>query len=95
MIIIKKIGSKQLHSQGLDDQIIKFDRENMVPILALKGISFPEEKRRKGFEVDGTFHLAFDQDGQLVGYLEYCPDWNDVKAIYISSMQIAPIYRNT
>jgi hypothetical protein len=95
MIIIRKIGSRQLHACGLDDQVIEFDRENMGPILALRGIPFPEEKRRKGFSSEGTFHLAIDQNENIVGYLEYCPDWNDAAAIFICSLQIVPPYRNT
>jgi len=94
-MIIRKVASSQLHARGLDDEVIAFDKVNMGPILEAKGIPFPEEKRRKGFEGEQTFHIAFDPEERIVGYLEYGPDWNDAEAIYISSLQIAPAYRNT
>ena len=95
MLQIRTYNSRELVAAHLDDQIIEFDKENMAPILAEKSIPFPEEKRRKWLENDATFHVAFNEKGSVVGYLQYGPDWNDTDAIYILSVQIAPSVRGT
>lgn len=95
MLQIQTYNSRELVASHLDDRIIEFDKENMAPILAAKNMPFPEEKRRKGFENDATFHVAFNEEGCVVGYLQYGPDLNDTDAIYISSVQIAPSVRGT
>ena len=95
MLQIRTYNSDELSARQLDDQIVEFDKENMAPILAAKNMAFPEEKRRKGLENNATFHIAFDEEERIVGYLQYGPDWNDKNAIYISSVQVAPSLRNT
>ena len=95
MLKIRTYNSRELVAAHLDDRIIEFDKENMAPILAAKNMPFPEEKRRKGLESNATFHVAFNEEGYVVGYLQYGPNWNDTDAIYISSVQIAPSVRGT
>ena len=95
MIDIQTYDSHYLHDQRLDDQIIEFDKKNMKPILAARNMPFLETKRRKGLEGSATFHIAFDEEHRIVGYLQYGPHWNEKDAIYISSVQVAPSLRNT
>jgi len=92
-LTVRVLPTKQLVAEGLHDAIIKLDRRNMAPILAETDTPFPEAKRRKAFEIDGTFILALSSTSQIVGYLEICPDWEDPQDLYISSVQIEPQHR--
>ena len=90
---VRIIKDQPLHAQ-LVNQIIEFDRRNMKPILDKAGIQFPEEKRRRGFQNNPTFIIAFDAQ-TIAGYLEYVRSWNDPNYIYIASLQIDQRYRNS
>jgi ribosomal protein S18 acetylase RimI-like enzyme len=95
MINIRTYNSDYLYEQHLDDQIIEFDKKNMGPFLAAWNIPFSEKKRRKGLAGNATFHIAFNENHRIIGYLQYGPHWDDKDAIYISSVQVAPSHRNT
>ena len=91
---LKILTGRELMDSGLAEEVIKFDRKNMRPILEQAGIEFPEEKRRKGLHSDPTFIIAFD--GQAIaGYLEYLRSWHNPDYIYVGSIQLAQRYRGT
>jgi len=91
---VRALATREVVSQGLHDAIVEFDKQNMGVILAEAGLPFPEAKRRKAFEVDGIFIVAFTSDQHIVGYLEFCPDWECPEDdIYISSLQITLEHR--
>lgn len=92
MIEIRKISGPDIFKSGLSEKIIEFDKVNMAEILSEAGLSFPEEKRRKGFENSPTFIVAWEGN-RIIGYLEYCRSWDDIRDIYISSLQISPKHR--
>src|SRR5262245_59956701 len=92
MVEIKIISGQTALETGLAEQILEFDKRNMYEILEQAGIPFPEEKRRKSFEIDPTFIIAFNNDA-IAGYLEYCRNWENKNEIYISSLQIDHVYR--
>lgn len=94
MHFLKRIDSQVLFRERLDDAIIAFDKTNMKEVLDKANIPFPEDKRRKGFENNPTFIIAFNKRNQIIGYLEYCPSWDSKDDIYISSLQIDKRYRN-
>ena len=91
---LKIFKGQQLLETGLAEQIIALDRTNMQSTLDEAGIEFPEEKRRKGFESDSTFIIAFDGP-KIVGYLDYLRSWNNPDYIYVGSVQLEKRYRGT
>lgn len=91
---LKVLKGQQLIESGLSEEILALDKKNMRPVFEEAGIEFPEEKRRKGFESDPTFIIAFDAQN-IAGYLDYLRSWNDPDYIYIGSIQIAERYRHT
>jgi len=91
---LKVLTGQQLIDEGLEDELIKFDRVNMESILAEAGIVFPEEKRRTGLRSNPTFIMAFDGPA-IVGYIEYLRSWNDADYIYVGSVQIAEKFRGS
>lgn len=91
--VVRTLRTAELVAQGLHEAIVAFDRRNMGAVLA-QGAAFPEERRRKAFEVDGLFIVVLDGDQNVLGYVELCPDWDcPEEDIYISSLQIAPAHR--
>lgn len=94
IVRIEILKGKQILDSGLAERIIEFDKLNMQPVFEKAGIAFPVEKRRKGFERNPTFIIAFD-GSPIAGYIEYLRSWNDSRFIYIGSIQIAEKYRNT
>jgi len=84
----------ELLENGLAEQIMALDRKNMQSTLDEAGIEFPEEKRRKGFESDSNFIIAFE-GLKIVGYLDYLRSWNNPDYIYIGSVQVEKSYRGT
>lgn len=92
MIEITKISGSDIFKSSLDKKIIEFDKVNMAEILAEAELPFPEEKRRKGFKNNPTFIVAWEAN-RIIGYLEYCRNWDNEKEIYISSLQISPEHR--
>ncbi len=95
MYLLRKIDSKILFEEKLDDVILSFDRENMEEILEKAGQSFfeVEKKRRKSFKNNETFILAYNKNNDLIGYMEYGPSWDSKNDLYISSIQIDKRYR--
>ena len=91
---VKTVATNEVVSRGWPDAIVEFDKRNMRDIFAEAGIPFPEAKRRKGFEAEGVFFIAFSPDGHIAGYLELVHDWECAEDLYISSLQIAPDHRN-
>lgn len=91
---IKIFKGQQLLENGLAEQILALDRKNMQATLDEAGIEFPEEKRRKGFESDSTFIIAFTGPN-IIGYLDYLRSWNNPDYIYIGSVQLEKSYRGT
>ena len=85
---------QELLENGLAEQIMALDRKNMQSTLDEAGIEFPEEKRRKGFESDSNFIIAFE-GLKIVGYLDYLRSWNNPDYIYIGSVQVEKSYRGT
>jgi ribosomal protein S18 acetylase RimI-like enzyme len=94
VIKIEKISGSDIFQDRLDDKIIEFDKINMAEILGNARLPFPEEKRRKGFEDNSTFVVAW-KENKIVAYLEYCRSWDNDKDIFISSLQILPEYRGS
>lgn len=91
---VQILSTRELVDSGLHDAIVELDRTNMAAVLEKAGIVFPEEKRRKAFEVDGVYFIVFDSAGGVLAYLEICPDWeNPREDLYISSLQIVPEWR--
>ena len=91
---IKIFKGQQLLENGLAEQIMALDRKNMQSTLAAAGIDFPEDKRRKGFESDSNFIIAFE-GLKIVGYLDYLRSWNNPDYIYIGSVQVEKRHRGT
>lgn len=94
MHFLRRIDSQTLFREKLDNAIIAFDKRNMKEVLEKANIPFPEDKRRKGFENNPTFIIAFSKRNKIIGYLEYCPSWDSKDDIYISSLQIERRHRN-
>ncbi len=93
MLTIKKIIGREVFEDGLDNQIVELDRQNMSGILTDAAVTFPEEMRRKGFENNPVIFIALIDD-ELVGYLQYARSWDNERDIYLSSIQILPDHRN-
>ena len=92
--LVTTLTTQEVVSQRLHDAIVDLDRRNMADVFAAAGIPFPEEKRRKGFEVEGVFFIAFDANGRILGYLQFCRDWECSADMYVSSIQVGPEHRN-
>lgn len=90
--------TKVFSGQSIDDRlakrIIEFDRLNMQTTFEHAHIDFPEENRYKTFQSNPTLIVAFE-GAEIVGYVEYLRSWNDLRYIYISSLQIQRAYRHT
>jgi len=91
---IRIFKGQQLLGNGLAEQITALDRKNMQSTLDAAGIDFPEDKRRKGFESDSNFIIAFE-GLKIVGYLDYLRSWNNPDYIYIGSVQLEKRHRGT
>lgn len=92
MYFLRKVDSRTLLKEKLDDLIISFDKRNMKDILQSTDIPDIEKKRRKSFKTD-TFILAYNKDNELIAYLEYGPSWDSKADLFISSLQIEKKYR--
>ena len=92
---IRKYTSQEIVGNDLEEAIIAFDRVNMAPLLATWGIDFPEEKRRRGLSAGHSVHIASNLKGDILGYIEYGPDWSDSQDVYISSVQVLAEFRGT
>jgi ribosomal protein S18 acetylase RimI-like enzyme len=95
MFTIQTLTNQQAVEMGLVESIIVFDKQNMREIFEKAGVPFPDLKRRKGFETPGETIIARDASGELAGYLQYGPDWNDPNDLFIGSLQIVPFHRKT
>ena len=93
MVTIKRIDIKEPINEAFIDEILSFDEKNMQSIIKEANINFPIEKRRKGFKNNPTFIIAYNENNEIIGYLQYSPSWNSEKEIYIGSLQIEKAHR--
>lgn len=81
-------GKALLESPWLG-QVLSLDQKNMWPVLEQAGSKFPLEKRLRGFRHPSTRIILAMRGKAMLGYVEYCRDWTDASAVYISSIQVA------
>ena len=92
---IQRYTSLDIAGRELEEAIIAFDKMYMAPLLEKWGIPFPEDKRRRGLSMGRTLQMAMENEGHIVGYIEYGPDWGEATDVYISSVQVAPPARRS
>src|ERR1700747_3232491 len=91
---LRIVKGRELLGSALAERIVELDRRNMQPVFDRAGLKFPWAKRRKGWESDATFIVAFDGE-TLAGYLDYLRSWTNPDYIYIGSVQIEKRYRGS
>lgn len=90
---IRILSSNEACREGLVEEILRLDRQNMLDIMDAAELEFPEEKRRKGLgESDHTIVVAFRKD-ELAGYVDYGRSWDDPRDVFIGSIQIRKDHR--
>src|SRR5262249_13188432 len=82
-----------LTESPLAGDIIALDRRNMEAILKAVGYDFPEERRRTTLFHPSNHIIIAEISHQLAGYVDYCDDFIDPHAIYLSSIQIDVAHR--
>ncbi len=86
MLKVKVVAGSQVEQWV--ESILDLDRENMAAILAAAGLPFPEAKRREGLRVASTTLVLVLSGNTLVGYAEFCRDWERAHGLYIASFQL-------
>ncbi len=94
MIHVLSVDRRQAEDATLAEEILSLDKANMAPVFAGLGQEMPIGKRRLSFQYPGTIVFARDGTGNLAGYLEYGPGWENPAETYISSIQIAAGHRH-
>ncbi len=94
-IRIKTLAGKDIiNDESLLKELMALDRLNMEPIMEACGDKdYPLERRLKGLAGETTKLVAAFNNKTLIGYIEWCRDWNDVANIYLSSVQVLPNYQ--
>jgi predicted acetyltransferase len=95
MYRLRVMETKEVLAEGLMEEIIAFDRKNMTDVLESAYADFNEAVRRQNFSQNEVFIMAFTDDNQLAGYLEYGPGQRDGEEMYITSMQIDRRFRQS
>ncbi len=94
MFEVRVLKGRELFDAGLVEHIVELDKRNMRRVWERAGMEYPEENRRKSFESDPTFVIAFD-GREVAGYVEYLRSWNDPRYIYVGSLQIDERHRHS
>jgi hypothetical protein len=93
MLTTRVLDASIIESEGWADTILALDRDNMSPILQSAGLEFPEEKRRRSLRDSSAVLILLLDNAKLVGYVEFCKDWNCGRDIYLGSIQLRMEYR--
>ena len=84
-------GREVADDEQLFAELLALDHLNMSSIMDASGVQdFPWEKRIRGLKGESTKTIVALSQRRLLGYLEYCRDWNDSRDIYLVSAQILP-----
>lgn len=94
MFEVRVLKGLELFDAGLVERIVEFDQRNMRHVWARAGMEYPEDNRRKGFESNPTFVIAFEGE-KIAGYIEYLRSWNDPRNIYVGSLQVDERHRHS
>src|SRR5215213_6589839 len=87
---VERLSGPALAASGWIDPVLALERENLAPLLAATGQSFPEARRRAGLAgADASaVLLLLLRDGVLVGCVDFVRDWNDPADLYVASVQL-------
>ena len=89
-VSVRVLSGAEAENEGLIEEILRLDRENMMGILGSVDLDFPEEKRCKGLGAHDKVIIAAFRSENLIGYLDYGPSWDDPEDVFIGSLQVAP-----
>ncbi|HVG46253.1 MAG TPA: GNAT family N-acetyltransferase [Longimicrobium sp.] len=85
---VEWLSGPALVESGWIDAILALERENLAPLLAATGQSFPEARRRAGLSTADAAVVLLLRDGVLVGCIDFVRDWNDPADLYVASVQL-------
>src|SRR5215212_6321188 len=85
---VEWLSGPALAASGWIDPVLALERENLAPLLAATGQSFPEARRRAGLASADASTVLLLRGGALAGCVDFVRDWTDPADLYVASVQL-------